>query len=113
MAYDEKLAVRLRKVFEGNLDICERKMFGGLAFLCRGHMFVGIMGDELMARVGPDNYPAALLQPHAREMDFTGKPMEGYIFIASATIPTAKTLEKWTGLCLKFADALPPKMTFK
>lgn len=109
MAYDEKLAVRLRKVFEGNLDISEKKMFGGLAFMCRGYMFVGIVGDELMARVGTDHYPKALQQAHVREMDFTGKPMKGYVFVAAAGIASVQQLEKWADICLRFIDTLPPK----
>lgn len=84
-------------------------MFGGLAFMCRGHMFVGIIGDELMARVGPENYFEALQQKNAREMDFTGKPMKGYVYVASAGIASSRQLEKWTGGCLRFIDTLPPK----
>lgn len=109
MAFDEGLAARLRKLFEGNLDIREKKMFGGLCFMCRGHMFIGIVGEDLMARVGPENYLQALQQPHVREMDFTGKPMKGYVFVAPAGIATAEMLEKWADLCLRFIDTLPPK----
>ncbi len=109
MAFDEKLAAKLRKLFAGNLDIRELKMFGGLCFTCRGHMFVGVVGDELMARVGPDNYPNALRQAHVREMDFTGKPMKGYVFVASGGITKIESLEQWCNLCLKFIDTLPPK----
>lgn len=109
MAFDEKLAARLRKLFTGNLDIREIKMFGGLCFTCRGHMFVGVVGDELMARVGPDIYPNALQQKHVREMDFTGKPMKGYIYVARGGLIKAESLEHWCELCLKFIDTLPPK----
>lgn len=109
MAYDEKLAGRLRKLLEGNLDISERKMFGGLCFLCRGHMFAGIAGKDLMARIGPDNYQKALQQEHVREMDFTGRPMKGYIFVAPEGLASGRHLEKWTLMSLKFVDTLPPK----
>jgi len=109
MAFDEQLASRLRELFEGNLDIRERKMFGGLCFMCRGHMFVGIVGDELMARVGPENYPAVLQQAHVRPMDFTGKPMKGYVFIAPDGLPSRQSLEMWAEKCLHFIDTLPPK----
>lgn len=109
MAYDEKFAARLRNVFEGNLDISEKKMFGGLAFMCRGHMFVGIIGEDLMARVGPDHYLEALQQKHVREMDFTGKPMKGYVFVASEGLSSAQSLKSWTSMCLRFIDTLPPK----
>ncbi len=109
MAYDEGLANRLRKSLKGNLDINEKKMFGGLAFMCRGHMFVGIIGNDLMARVGPDNYVEVLKQPHIREMDFTGKPMKGYVYIAPETLASDNQLAKWVNMCLKFVDTLPLK----
>jgi hypothetical protein len=76
MAYDEGLAERLRDLFVDRPGITEKKMFGGLAFMCRGHMLVGILGDSLMARVGPTEYADALKRQHVREMDFTGRPIE-------------------------------------
>ena len=77
MAFDEGLAERLRGIFAGQMDVAEKKMFGGLAFMVRGSMCVGVTGDELMARVGPDQYDEALTLPHARHMHFTGKRMKG------------------------------------
>lgn len=111
MAFDEILASRLRGLFEGNLDISEKKMFGGLAFMCRGYMFVGIVGDELMARVGPTHYLDALKKTHVRKMDFTGKPMTGYVFVAAAGIRDEPSLVKWVSRSLQFIDTLPPKKT--
>ncbi len=109
MAYDEKLAVRLRRMVGNNPDITEKKMFGGLCFLNRGLMFVGIVGDELMARVGPVHYPEALKQPHVRQMDFTGKPMRGYVFVDVPGIAADRQLQKWAEISLRFSDTLPPK----
>ena len=109
MAYDDELATRLRKLFASNLDISEKKMFGGLAFMCRGYMFVGINEGDLMARIGPVNYPEALKLPHVREMDFTGKPMKGYVYVASEGLADSKDLDKWANMCLAFIDTLPPK----
>jgi len=79
MAYDEGLAERLRDLFVDRPGITEKKMFGGLAFMYRGHMLVGILEDSLMARVGTTEYADVLKRPHVREMDFTGKPMKGYV----------------------------------
>ena len=73
MAYDEGLAQRLREQFEEYPDVEEKKMFGGLCFMVSNHMCCGIVGDTLMARVGPANYDECLRQEHAREMDFTGR----------------------------------------
>ena len=81
MAYDEGVAERLRELFVDRPGITEKKMFGGLAFMYRGHMLVGILADSLMARVGPVAYAASLKQAHVREMDFTGKPMKGYVYV--------------------------------
>ena len=68
MAYDEGLARRISEML-GTARVTEKKMFGGLAFLSRGHMFVGIVGDTLMARIGPEPYAEALRKPHVREVD--------------------------------------------
>lgn len=109
MSFDAQLAARLRNLFTGNHDISEKKMFGGLCFMCRGHMFVGIVGDQLMARIGPDAYFPALQQPYVREMDFTGKPMKGYVFVAATGIAASHQLEHWTEISLNFIDTLPAK----
>lgn len=109
MAFDATLAGRLRQLFSGNQDIHEKKMFGGLCFLCRGHMFLGIVKDDLMARIGPDHYSAVLQQPHVRQMDFTGKPMKGYVFVSAAGTASDQQLEHWSEMCLHFVDTLPPK----
>ena len=77
MAYDEKLADRVRGVLVDRRDVHEKKMFGGLAFMVRGHMCVGIVDRELMARIGPDASEKALTRPHVRPMDFTGRPLKG------------------------------------
>ncbi len=78
-AYDEGLAERIRGVLDERKDVSERRMFGGLAFLVRGHMSVGIVKDRVMVRVGPEVYDRLLEEPHARKMDFTGRPMKGFL----------------------------------
>jgi hypothetical protein len=109
MAYDEGLAQRMRDALRGRADVTEKKMFGGIAFLLRGHMFAGVAGDAMMGRIGPEKYPAALKKRHVREMDFTGKPMKGYVFVDAEGIESDADLEFWLGECLQFASALPPK----
>ena len=112
MAYNEKLAERLRQQFTARPEsaaVTERKMFGGLAFLVRGHMCCGIVGDELMVRVGLDGHEAALQEKHARPMDFTGKPMRGMVYVAKPGIATAKQLGKWVERGLQFVQTLPAK----
>ncbi len=109
MAYDEGLAERLRDLFVDRPGITEKKMFGGLAFMYRGHMLVGILGDSLMARVGPTEYADVLKHPHVREMDFTGKPMKGYVYVDPAGIESDADLNKWVGFCIRFNESLPSK----
>jgi hypothetical protein len=109
MAYDEGLAQRLRDQLHPSTKITERKMFGGLAFMSNGHMCVGILGETLMARVGPDNYEAALNRPHVRRMDFTGKPMRGYVFVDPPGFEDDAALDAWLTDCRHFVASLPPK----
>jgi TfoX/Sxy family transcriptional regulator of competence genes len=109
MAYDEGLAERIRELLDERHDIGERKMFGGLAFLSRGHMFVGITDDVLMVRVGPDAHAAALARPHARPMDFTGKPMKGYVYVDAEGVQEDEALAAWVDAGLAFVATLPAK----
>ncbi len=109
MAYDERLAGRIRKLFEGRTDVVERRMFGGLAFLLRGNMCVGVMKDVLFARVGPMAYSDALTKPHARKMDFTGRPMNGYLYVDPDGIRSARDLRRWVEMCEAFVRTLPAK----
>lgn len=95
MAYDETLADRIRRAVGSRPDVTEKKMFGGLAFLLGGKMFCGIVKDDLMVRVGPERYEAALAEPHVRRMDFTGRPMEGYVYVAASGARTEKAIRKW------------------
>jgi TfoX/Sxy family transcriptional regulator of competence genes len=108
MAYDEKLAARIRALVADNPGVTERKMFGGIAFMFRGNMFVGIVSEDLMARVGHDAYDNALAQPHARPLDFTGRPMKGMLYVAPPGI-AGKGLKSWMDRALAFAEKLPPK----
>jgi len=109
MAYDEALARRVREVIADRRGVIERKMFGGLAFMLRGNMFVGILERSLMARVGPENYERALTSPGARPMDFTGRPMRGYVFVDAEGLKAPADLKRWVGLCADFAATLPAK----
>ena len=102
MAYDEGLAERLRDVLSEQIGVTEKKMFGGLAFLWQGHMFCGIVGEELMVRVGAERYEQALLEPHTRAMDFTGRPMKGFVFVNAEGTGTKKDLEYWISLALDY-----------
>ena len=109
MPFDPGLAERVREVLGDRPGISERRMFGGMAFMLHGHMFVGLMESTLMARVGPDRYADALAQPHTREMDFSGKPMKGYIYVDPPGLGDDKNLQAWVDGCAGFVATLPPK----
>ncbi len=109
MAYDEGLAHRIRDHLDGVPGVRERKMFGGLAFMVAGHMCVGIMGDELMVRGGAGRNDELLARPHARVMDFTGKPMKGFVIVDIDGIAEDDQLGDWIDDALDFVQTLPPK----
>jgi hypothetical protein len=109
MAYSEQLAQRIRDALAGKRAIREKKMFGGIAFLRHGLMFVGVSDSSLMARVGKPNHADSLSRKHVRPMDFTGKPMQGYVFIDAPGIKTDTQLRFWLDRCEQFVSTLPPK----
>ena len=109
MAYDERLAGRVRKLLARRGGLYEIKMFGGLAFMVQGHMCCGVVKGLLMARVGPEAYREALAKPHARPMDFTGKPLKGLVYITPAGTRTEKQLSAWVAQATRFIQTLPPR----
>jgi hypothetical protein len=84
MAFDERLASRVRALLAGRTDVTERRRLGGLTLMVRGHMCCGVNRDELIVRLDPDDEEAALRTPHARPMDFTNRPMTGFVTIEPA-----------------------------
>jgi len=84
-------------------------MFGGLAFMVKGHMCCGIVGEDLVVRVGADAHEEALSQPHARAMDFTGRPMKGFVYVGPLGYRTTLGLKTWIRRGLCFVSSLPPK----
>ena len=105
MAFDAYLADRIREVVVEQRDVTEKRMFGGLAFLWCGKMFVGIVRDELMLRLGPERATLALALPHVRPMDFTGKPMKNYVFVAPEGVDREADLHAWVREALAFVQA--------
>jgi len=109
MSYDEKLAGRVRRLMRHQRGAAEKEMFGGLAFLLDGRMCLGIIEKDLVVRVGPERYEEALARPHARPMDFTGRPLTGYVFVAPAGCASHATLERWIRWGVDFVSILPAK----
>jgi len=109
MAFDEGLAQRIRETLDERIGVSEKKMFGGLCFLVGGNMACGVIGEELMVRVGPDAYEDSLAQPHAREMDFTGRALRGMVYVSAEGAEEDADLSTWVGRGAGFAASLPVK----
>jgi len=107
--YDEALAERVREALARRRGIAEKRMFGGLAFLHRGHMACGVLGTELVLRLGGSQATRALRRAHVRPMDFTGRPMKGMVYVAAPGYRTAAALRAWLDRALAFTGTLPPK----
>jgi hypothetical protein len=109
MAYNNTLADRLRSALQGEQGLGEREAFGGLSFLINGNMSVGVIRDELVVRVGPEAFEAALAEDHVRAFDFSGRPIRGWVYVAAAGLASDEALAGWVSRGLGFARSLPPK----
>lgn len=108
MAYDERLAERIRRVLDDTNGVSERKMFGGLAVLVDGNMACGVVGDKLMLRLGREGAEEALRRSNVRPMDFTGSPMTGMVYVEPAGL-RGVALRNWVERAVTYARSLPPK----
>lgn len=109
MAYDEELAERIRAALAERDDVTERKMFGGIAFMVGEAMAVGVVHDDLMVRIGPDAHDDALARPFARPMDFSGRPMRGFVYVAPDGLGEDEALARWVDAGVTYAESQPPK----
>jgi len=102
MAFNEKLADRVREQLSELKRVEEKKMMGGLTFMVNGKMCVGVLQDDLMARIAPEEYESSLEKKGCREMNFTGKPMKGFVFISPEGTSRTKDLQGWIDMALTF-----------
>lgn len=103
MAYDEHLADRIGMILkESHTSFEEKKMMGGLCFMVDNKMCIGISNEKLMARIDPEIYEQCLEKDGCQEMNFTGRPMKGFVFVNPEAIDTDRDLEYWVRLCLNF-----------
>jgi TfoX/Sxy family transcriptional regulator of competence genes len=109
MAYDETLAARVRASIGDHPALALKEMFGGIAYLIGGNMAVGVSKDELMVRVGKTGHDAAVARPGARIMDFTSRPMVGWVSVAREGFTDDADLDAWVDLGVSCASSLPPK----
>jgi len=121
MPFNEELAARIRDALARKKNIEEKKMFGGVGFLLHGNMLVGVgfllhgnmlvgvWKDSLIVRVGPDEYEDALIEPHVREFDITGRPMKGWAMVEAEGVENDDQLKDWIKRASKFVGKLAAK----
>jgi TfoX/Sxy family transcriptional regulator of competence genes len=109
MPYSKSLAARIRQALAARRGIVEKKMFGGIGFLLGGNMLVGIWHDALIARLGPDEAPRAMAEPHVRAFDITGRAMSGWVIVEADGIESDAELRAWIERAIAFVETLPPK----
>jgi TfoX/Sxy family transcriptional regulator of competence genes len=102
MAYNEKLADRIREELVDIRKVEEKQMMGGLAFMVNDKMCVGVWKDEMMCRIDPDIREEALSKTGCRVMDITGKPMKGFVLVDESGMRSKKDFDYWISLCLQF-----------
>ena len=108
MAYDLKLAERIRSQLEG-VPVVEKKMFGGVGFLLNGNLACGVNKDNLIVRIDPEKQDALFKKAHVKPFDLTGKPMKGWLLVEAEGCKTDKQLSVWVKEGVEFASTLPPK----
>ena len=109
MPFDELLTVRIRACLGHLPDLVEKKMFGGVGFMVNGNMTCGVHKNDLIVRVGAEQYHAALQRLHTRPFDLTGKPMTGWVVVEPAGCTSEDELAAWLEQGLAFARNLPGK----
>jgi len=111
MAFDEKLAARMRARLSSGANITEKRMFGGLAFLLNGNMCCGVHGTEMIVRLHPQQHERALAEPHTRVFDLSGRPMKGWVLVHADGLKDDPRLAGWLELATGYAASLPGKGT--
>ena len=110
MTFKELTVSQIRNAMENTPDVSEREMFGGITFMLKGNMCCGVIDDSLVVRVGPDAYEGALREPHARPMDFTGRALQGFVYVDRDGFANNDTsLRQWIERGVNFVQTLPPK----
>ena len=109
MPYDTGLVQRIREQVEALPGISEKEMFGGLSFFVNGNLAVGVIGEELIVRVGPDQTEQALARPAARPFNMTGRAMKGWVTVKPAGFEGDADLSEWVRKGMNFARSLPAK----
>lgn len=118
MAYDIELAERALTALSNHPavradDLVEKKMFGGVSYLLHGAMTVGVLGEDLVVRATPDDAARYLDEPHVRPMDFTGKPMKGWLYVNAQAVETDDAMRRWVERAVSFVASVKKKPAAK
>ncbi|MEZ4391159.1 MAG: TfoX/Sxy family protein [Polyangiales bacterium] len=113
MAYDPVLAERALIALSNHPavradELVEKRMFGGVSYMLRGAMTVGVLGEDLVVRATPGDAARYLEEPHVRPMDFTGKPMKGWLYVNAQAVDTDDALRRWVERAVAFVTSTPP-----
>ena len=109
MAFNEALAERIRLALPRKKAVAEKKMFGGIGFLLNGNMLVGVWKDSLIVRLGPEQAEDALLEPHVKEFDITGRAMKGWVLVEPKGVENDDQLNAWIQRAVLFVGKMPAK----
>ncbi len=109
MPFNQDLATRVLRSLWGEPSLEQKRMFGGMAFMLRGNLACCVLNDDLIVRVPRDEYANALQLPHVREMDYSGRPMRGWVLVGEEGTATDDALDEWVAYAASTALALPPR----
>jgi TfoX-like protein len=107
--FSERTVKQVRRAIASTPGLSERPLFSGVAFMVQGNMCCGVIEDNLVVRVGPDTYDAVLREPHTRPMDFTGRPLPGFVYVDRAGFASRTSLRQWIDRGVSFVQTLPPR----
>ena len=105
--FNDMTARKIRNALDGTPGVSERQIIGGVAFLLEGNMCCGIFDEKLVVRVGPEAYDDALREPHAHPMDFTGRPLPGFVYVGREGYASEMALRQWIDRSVGFVSSLP------
>jgi TfoX/Sxy family transcriptional regulator of competence genes len=107
VAYNEELAERVREALADRTDVEEKKMFGGLTFMVAGQMCCGVLKNDLIVRIEPTAFEALVAQPHVRPFDFSGRPMQGMVYVENSALADPEVLRTWVQRGTAYVTAHP------
>ena len=109
MVYDEKLANRIQNIIQRRKGFTQKKMFGGISFLINGKMCCGVIKNDLVVRVNPGSYEKLITEKHVRPMDFTGRPMKGFVYVGPNGCKSTKMIARWVNLSVNYVNSFRGK----